>query len=657
MRLYVKAAHSLKRLGEVTIDEGLLGDASAALALVTYLISLSPGLGRARGLALEGESVALRVGSRTLRAVAQGPASKLYELRKLLALTPEAKLIPSSEIFSLEGGTFMTDPLGTLSELSREVRAAVRGKARKALLRAVRDAAKSLKAAVRGASLSESWEGARENEGGELPEPLEEYSLGPFRVAVVEREGCEELEYRVSYASDHFMVRLGSVFVSRVLRETADVTVEGRLALNSLLRYRRRRAATVMSRSLQEVPRELVRHVCAVASYRSLGLLKLAPFLLDDDICEFYVDAPGTLVYLDHYRFGRCVSNVRVSAWDVDSFITHVKLESGLPLDPENPSLKADLKVGRFRLRVSVDVPPLAVDGAALDVRKFREEPMTLPELIRLGALTADVAALILLYATHRANIAIVGEPGSGKTTLLNAIDLCLPNHLRRIYVEDVVESARLHALGKHQLRLRVEPLEVADRARLKKHEVLKLLHRKPDYVILGELQSRDHFEAALSAMVSGLRCLQTCHAPTLEQFVRRLTCDYGFRPELVFGTYDLVVVMRRYVSVREFRRVVQVAEMLPAGSELVLYSYPGRPDVSRLESSEFLKHVCEEEGLTMGDLIRECEVYGRALEFMAERSIVRAADVVSLFEKVVRRRVRGEGAGGVPRWAAQRMA
>jgi len=110
-------------------------------------------------------------------------------------------------------------------------------------------------------------------------------------------------------------------------------------------------------------------------------------------------------------------------------------------------------------------------------------------------------------------------------------------------------------------------------------------------------------------------------------------------------------------VSVREFRRVVRVAEMLPAGSELVLYSYPSRPDVSRLESSEFLRRVCEEEELTMGDLIRECEVYGRALEFMAERGIVRAADVVSLFERVVRRQLRGEGAGGAPRWAAQRVA
>ncbi|RLF24150.1 MAG: hypothetical protein DRM97_03920, partial [Thermoprotei archaeon] len=350
--------------------------------------------------------------------------------------------------------------------------------------------------------------------GGKCCTVLDTYTVGPFIIDIIEEEDSKEKLYKVRLRKDiDELYKVAGLDIEHELRKgflRKENIVNLKLSdlLNQIVYF--------VSRSLEgKVPSDLIDPLALYIAFRATGILSLAPFLLDDHVEEFYVDSPGTTIYLDHDVWGRCTSNVKVSLDDMLRFITHVRMDSLQDLNPFKPSLKADLITKYFRARVSVDAPPLSPEGPSLDVRKYRIKPFTLPELIRRRCISIEAAAFLLLCIRHRRNITITGEPDSGKTTLLNALDMCTPPHWRKVYVEDVVESIPQRHLGKHQLRLKVKTYEEEFKSRIssKSIEIVKLLHRSPDYVILGEIQSPEHTKALFSALSAGLRCIHTCHS------------------------------------------------------------------------------------------------------------------------------------------------
>jgi len=170
-----------------------------------------------------------------------------------------------------------------------------------------------------------------------------------------------------------------------------------------------------------------------------------------------------------------------------------------------------------------------------------------------------EAAAILLLAVSARFNITITGGPGSGKTTLLNALDMTTPRSWRKVYIEDAVESRAIK--GYHQVRIRVDPVDENEPGFDKSKEIVKSLHRSPDYLVLGEIQTAEHSRALFQAIAAGLHSMQTCHSDSASSLISRWTSDHGIDKSSV-ALMDLIVTMERSTPGEATRRVKEVVEV-----------------------------------------------------------------------------------------------
>jgi len=272
------------------------------------------------------------------------------------------------------------------------------------------------------------------------------------------------------------------------------------------------------------------------------------PLIMDEEVEEFFLDNINSPIYLDHREYGRCITNIYLEKDEIEAFKTRCKLDSGYRLDEENPSLKTEIITKDFHIRVSIDIPPLSFGSTHLCVRKLRKKAFVLPELIFNGTVNCEVAAYLLLCLFLRKNIGIIGESGAGKTTLANALLSLIPSSWRCIYLEDVIESINLQPYNVHQVRLRVSPIETRGQywfSKNKTKEIIKLLHRSPTYVFLGEVQTKSHTKALFHAIAAGIKTMFTVHASSIQQLIRRWTIVYDINPILLMDIDILVFISR----------------------------------------------------------------------------------------------------------------
>lgn len=292
-----------------------------------------------------------------------------------------------------------------------------------------------------------------------------------------------------------------------------------------------------------EIGEETLQTVSRLAAHSETVLYPIMPLILDDMVEEIFFDKPNQRIYFDHAEHGRCLSKLTFRNDDLSRISTLLRAESNMHLDSRNPSLKTNLNLLGNRLRVTAIIEPLANDGFSLSLRRLRKSPFSILDLIGNGSLTREVAAALLLAVNNRMNITITGAPGSGKTTLLNALDATTPSKWRKLYIEDTVESRPLE--NHHQLRLCVDPVDELAGVLSKSKEIVKSLHRSPDYVVLGEIQTMEHSRALFEALAAGLRTIQTCHANSASGLVSRWSINHGIS-DANLAMMDIVITMDR---------------------------------------------------------------------------------------------------------------
>ncbi|TFG95570.1 hypothetical protein E4H12_12995, partial [Candidatus Thorarchaeota archaeon] len=244
---------------------------------------------------------------------------------------------------------------------------------------------------------------------------------------------------------------------------------------------------------------------------------------------------------------------------EVPRIVTFLRAESNLHLDRSNPSLKMELELFGLVLRVSASVPPLSSDGLSLEIRRARKQPFTIRNLIENNTITQEAAAILLLAIASRLNITITGGPGTGKTTLLNALDSVTPRWWRKVYIEDAIES-RISG-DHHQVRLQVDPVDERQTRLNKSDEIIKCLHRSPDYLVLGEIQTVEHSAALFQAIAAGLHSIQTCHSDSAASLISRWILGHNVEKSSLC-LMDLIVTLEKPKPGESIRHVKEIVEI-----------------------------------------------------------------------------------------------
>ncbi len=247
------------------------------------------------------------------------------------------------------------------------------------------------------------------------------------------------------------------------------------------------------------------------------GFVRIQPLLVNPEITEIMVNAPDQ-VFVE--RGGKLeLSDVTFpDNRSIMGLIESIILPLGRRVDANSPTVDARLPDGS---RVNAVIPPAAIDGPNITIRKFSKEKLKFEDLIRLGSLTADIAEFMTACVTARLNILVSGGTGSGKTTLLNILSGAIPEGERIVTIEDAAELD-LHQI--HRIRLETKPPDADGSGEISiRHLVKNSLRMRPDRIIVGEVRGGEALDM-LQAMNTGHDgSLTTVHANTPRDAVSRL--------------------------------------------------------------------------------------------------------------------------------------
>ncbi len=476
---------------------------------------------------------------------------------------------------------------------------------------------------------------------------VDEYEVGPYKVCIFSSPRELEFIYAVSDSSVELLSEKLVEHLSSTLADNIAYKIKGLHLFDKFLAFTVDEAVRQLQGYL-ELSEETARKVALSLAFRCAGLSAIAPLLLDDKVEEFYLDGKEENVYLDHRDWGRCKTNIILSDKDIERVLTRIRLESGFRLDEVHPSLKAEVLTKFFRVRVLVDIPPIAAKGIMLTFRRMRKKPYTIPELIYNGTISVEAAAYLLFCILRRFNICVIGEPRAGKTTMINALDLMTPLNWRKVYVEDVIESLSLQEHGSHQAKVKVKPPE-EEGEKSKAKEITQLLHRSPDWVFLGEIRTREDSWAMFHALTAGLVGLQTCHGRSVEDIILRWVIHHGI-PLTNLKALDIIVEMKMLPSIagRPKRRVMRIVEAsddprkfltvekLFSGEAFIdVFAWSPERDelslVTDLLKTPSLKKIRKRFNASEEEVLEEMDVYKFTFSKMVEKKIFTVKDNVSI--------------------------
>ena len=326
--------------------------------------------------------------------------------------------------------------------------------------------------------------------------------------------------------------------------------------------------------------------------HETMGLGPLEPLLQDPDISDILVNGPGQ-VYIEKNGI---LHKTRVFFKDNDHLmmiIERIVSKVGRRIDESTPLVDARLQDGS---RVNVIIPPLAIDGPVVSIRRFGVDPLRMENLLTYKTLTEEMARLFDAMVRARLNILVSGGTGVGKTTLLNILTASVPDSERIVTIED---SAELILQQDHVVRLETRPPNIEGRGGVTQRDLVRnALRMRPDRIVVGEVRGGEALDM-LQAMNTGHDgSISTIHANSPRDALSRLETMVmmaGFEipskaiREQVSSALQIIIQVARLSD--GGRRVIKVTEVTGMEGDVIVMQ----------DLFVFEKQGIDQEGKVMG--------------------------------------------------------
>ena len=369
---------------------------------------------------------------------------------------------------------------------------------------------------------------------------------------------------------------------SRILQHI-DSEVATRLSRDDLARDLAEPVAEILAELKIQLNQREQRDLIGLVLDDMLGLGPLEPLLADETITDIMVNGAKQIYVEQRGRLVLTDATFRDEA-HVLSVAGRIVSQVGRRIDESAPMVDARLLDGS---RVNIIVPPLALDGASISIRKFAKRGIDLDLMVRQGNISAEMATVLKIAARSRLNILISGGTGSGKTTLLNALSQLIAADERVVTIED---AAELQLQQPHVVRLETRPANLEGRGEVTMRDLVKnALRMRPDRIILGEVRGAEAMDM-LQAMNTGHDgSLGTIHANRPREALTRLENMVGMagvnlpsravRTQIAAAVQMIVQISRMRDGIRRITSITEVVGMegdVVTTQELFAYRFEG---------------------------------------------------------------------------------
>jgi pilus assembly protein CpaF len=358
------------------------------------------------------------------------------------------------------------------------------------------------------------------------------------------------------------------------LLDRLDLSLIGTVSKEQAREQIRETAFQILNHDAAPLTAEARERVVKCIEDEILGLGPLEPLLADSTVSDILVNGPQQ-VYVE--RRGKLeltdieFSNDRHLVNIIDRIVSAV----GRRVDESSPMVDARLADGS---RVNAIIPPLALDGPALSIRRFARELLNVDDLIAIGSMTEEFAQVIGGAVEGRLNVLVSGGTGAGKTTMLNLLSGYIPETERIVTIED---SAELQLRQPHVVRLETRPPNIEGKGQVTARElVINSLRMRPERIIVGEVRGGEALDM-LQAMNTGHDgSLTTIHANSprdalsrVENMVSMTGISFPIKAlrEQIASAIDVVIQIARHEDGK--RRVVSLAEINGMEGEIITMS------------------------------------------------------------------------------------
>jgi pilus assembly protein CpaF len=404
--------------------------------------------------------------------------------------------------------------------------------------------------------------------GSQTPRPAG--SSGAAQQAAVAQQPAKKAEAGAQRKSENYYDIKSTIF--NALIDAIDLTQLGQLdrdaardeirdIVNEIITLK----DVVMSIAEQE---DLLEDICNDV----LGYGPLEPLLARDDIADIMVNGANTTFIEVGGKMQKTGVRFRDNA-QLLNICQRIVSQIGRRVDEASPICDARLMDGS---RVNVIVPPLAIDGPTLTIRKFKKDRLKLPDLVKFGSITPEGATILEIIGRVRCNVLISGGTGSGKTTLLNCLTGYIDHDERVITCED---AAELQLQQPHVVRLETRPPNLEGEGEINMRDLVKnCLRMRPERIIVGEVRGPEAFDL-LQAMNTGHDgSMGTLHANSPREGISRLESMItmgGFSlpsktiKEMICGSIDVIVQASRLRD--GSRRITHITEVVGMEGDVII--------------------------------------------------------------------------------------